>query len=91
MNIEGAKTRHVPHYLGQHAEGHHYLQVSTVTAQLLHKYRVFHLLRLQDGQPVLQRIALHLRRLQGILMPSHGFVGLSNNSHHVISSFHESL
>ena len=91
MYIEGAEAGHVPHHLGQHAEGHHHLYVGMVGAQLFYELGVFHLHRLEHGQGVGQRIALHLGGLQRVLMPAHWFVGLCDHSHHVVSTFHKPL
>ena len=91
MHIESAETGHGPNHLGQHAESHHHLQVSLVSTQLLHKFRVLHLYRLKHGQSHRQRILLHLRGLQHILMTAHGLVGLGNHSHHVITAFHQTF
>ena len=53
MHIEGAESRHSPHHLRQHSEGHHHLQVGLILAQLLQEFLVFHFRRLQHGQVVL--------------------------------------
>ena len=91
MHIEGAEARHIPYHLWQHSESYHHLQIGLITAQLLYKFRILHLHRLQYWQALRQGILLDLRRLKSVLMATHRFVGLGYYSHHIISAFYKAL
>ena len=85
VDIERAVCGHSPHHFGQHAEGHDHLQVGPVGVQLLHESGVFHLLRLEDGQPMLKGILLYGRWLEHASVTAYGLVGLGDHRHHVIT------
>ena len=91
MYVERTESWHIPYHLGQHTERYHYLQVGIIRAQLLYKFRVFHLYRLQYGQSVLQSIFLNSRSAQHRSVASYGFVGLSHNRYNIISVLHKQL
>ena len=85
MEVEGAQSRHLPHYGRQHPEGHHDEQVGMVRGQLLQKRLVFQLFGLQQRQAMRQGDILHV----GILyLPatSGRLVGHGDDNSHFIAS-----
>ena len=89
VHVESAEPGHGPHHLGQHAKGHHHLQVGLETGQFGHEVGVFHLDGLEHGDAVGQRILLHFGGLQLVLVPPHGLVGLGDHGHHAVALVHE--
>lgn len=90
MDIERAEARHIPDDLGQKAEGHDHLEVGLIGPERLHKLGVLHLHGLEDGDVVLLGIDLDGRRLEAVLMATHGFVGLRDHGHDQIAILYQS-
>lgn len=91
VQIECSQARHGPHRLGQHAEGHHYLQVGPQAAQLGQEGFVLQTFGLQNGDAVLQRALLHGRGLQLALVPPYGLVRHGDDPHHIVAFVYQSL
>ena len=91
MDVEGAILRHVPHHLGQHAEGNDHLEVGLIATQLLHEGGILHLLRLQHGQLMFQGVFFHFRGLYLRLMTTHGLVGLCDHCHDIVLILYQRL
>ena len=62
-----------------------------IATQFLHEGGILHLYRLQYGDSVCQGIFLHLRGLKGVLMASHGLIGLGDNRHDIVVVLHQCL
>ena len=91
MQVEGAQSRHSPHHLGQHAEGHHHLQVGLQRAQLCQEVLVAQLLWLQYGYAVLERTLLDGAGLQYVMMAPDGLVGHGHHAHHLVPAGQQRL
>ena len=83
MDVDAALAGDVQHRLGQDPSvGHHRADIRVQPAQLLHRFRIFKMLRLEHRNPMLQSQLLH-RRGHHLHAPALGTVRLGVNAHHL--------
>ena len=87
--VEGTEARHGPYFLGQHAEGHHHLQVGPIGAQFFQEGFFLQTEGLQHGDSFFLGVLLDDRGLQHRTVPTHGLIGLCHDGHHVVATFYE--
>ena len=89
VKVEGSQRGHVPDHLGQHAEGHHYLEVGLEGSELFYEKRILQSFGLQDGYPLLYGVFFDGTGLKYASMTTHWLVGHGYNTYYIIMVFHE--
>ncbi len=89
VQVEGPKRGHAPDYLGQHAEGYHYLEVGLESAELLYEERIFELFGLKNRYSLLHGVFLDGAALKHASMTTHWLIGHGYHTYYIIMVFHE--